>query len=98
MTEAPHLLVNEDDGILVATFHRPDKLNAMSTQLMRGLESAVEHLRDTPALKVMLIRATGRYFSAGADSEEALSQEASRPTCPPTRPPPSNAWPTVRSC
>jgi len=70
MTEAPHLLLAEDDGILVATLNRPDKLNALSMQLMRSLGEAVERFRDTSALKVMLIRATGRYFSAGADLKE----------------------------
>jgi enoyl-CoA hydratase/carnithine racemase len=30
-------------------------------------EAALHRFRDTPALKVMLIRATGRYFCAGAD-------------------------------
>jgi enoyl-CoA hydratase len=70
MTEAPHLLVTEDDGILIATFNRPDKLNAMSAELMRLLGEAVAHYRDTPALRVMLIRSTGRYFSSGADLKE----------------------------
>ena len=73
MSESPHLLVHDEDGILVATFNRPEKLNAMSNQLMRSLESALERFRDTPSLKVMLIRATGRYFSAGADLKEAQS-------------------------
>ncbi len=67
MSEAPHLLVTEDDSILIATFNRPEKLNAMSMDLMALLGEAVERFRDTPELKVMLIRATGRYFSAGAD-------------------------------
>lgn len=70
MSEAPHLLVSEDDGILIATFNRPEKLNAMSIELMRTLENAVERFRDTPELKVMLIRSTGRYFSSGADLKE----------------------------
>lgn len=70
MTDAPHLLVEEQDGILIATFNRPDKLNAMSQALMHALGEAVEQFRDTPELKVMLIRATGRYFSAGADLRE----------------------------
>lgn len=70
MTEQPHMLVHEDDGILIATFNRPDKLNAMSRELMRTLEDSVIRFRDTPALKVMLIRARGRYFSAGADLKE----------------------------
>ena len=34
---------------------------------MRLLEEAVLRLRDTPELRVLLIRATGRLFCAGAD-------------------------------
>lgn len=67
MTEAPHLLVEEDDGILIVTLNRPEKLNALGAQLMALFEEAVYRFRDTLALKVMLIRANGRYFSAGAD-------------------------------
>ena len=78
MSDAPHLLVSDEDGILIATFNRPEKLNAMSLELMRSLEDAVDRFRDTPELKVMLIRATGRYFSSGAD----LKQGAGGP--PPT--------------
>lgn len=66
--EAPHLLTEEtDDGILIATLNRPDKLNAISRDMMDLLTDAVIHFRDTAALKVMLIRSTGRYFSSGAD-------------------------------
>lgn len=66
--EAPHLLTEVIDGsILVATLNRPDKLNAISRQMMDLLTQAVLQLRDTPELKVMLIRSAGRYFSAGAD-------------------------------
>jgi len=67
MSEEPHLLTEEAGPLLVATLNRPEKLNAMSGQMMQLFEAAVHHFRDTPALKVMLIRATGRYFSAGAD-------------------------------
>lgn len=65
--EAPHLLTEEVDGILIATLNRPDKLNAISRQMMDLLTEAVLRLRDTPELKVMLIRSAGRYFSSGAD-------------------------------
>ena len=76
MTETPHLLLDTSDGILIATFNRPDKLNAMSLALTRALGNAVEQFRDAPELKVMLIRATGRYFSAGADLREGGSGAA----------------------
>lgn len=77
MSEEPHLLVDVvDDTILVATFNRPDKLNAMSNELMRLLEEAVDRYRETPELKVMLIKSHGRYFSSGADLREGGGGEA----------------------
>lgn len=80
MTEAPHLLVTQEDSILIATLNRPDKLNALSLQTMRLFEEAVHRFRDTSELKVMLIRATGRYFSAGADLHEAGGGPGFTPT------------------
>jgi len=67
VTDAPHLLTEEDGAILIATLNRPEKLNALSGQTMGLFEQALHRFRDTPALKVMLIRATGRYFCSGAD-------------------------------
>jgi enoyl-CoA hydratase/carnithine racemase len=81
MSEAPHLLVDVvEDNILVATFNRPDKLNAMSAQLMELLEEAVHRYRDTPELKVMLIKSQGRYFSAGADLRQGGAESRGLPT------------------
>ena len=81
MSDTPHLLVEEDGAILIATLNRPDKLNALSLQLMRSFADAVVHFRDTAHLKVMLIRATGRYFSSGADLKDS---EAGGPPFPTT--------------
>jgi enoyl-CoA hydratase len=67
VSEAPHLLTEVDGPILIATLNRPDKLNALSAETMSLFEAAVHSFRDTPGLKVMLIRATGRYFCSGAD-------------------------------
>jgi len=65
--EAPHLLIDEADGIITAKLNRPDKLNAISREMMDGLTEAVMRLREKPELKVMLIKSAGRYFSSGAD-------------------------------
>lgn len=67
MSEAPHLLTHDDGAILVATLNRPEKLNALTGQTMALFEQALHRFRDTPELKVMLVRATGRYFCSGAD-------------------------------
>jgi enoyl-CoA hydratase/carnithine racemase len=81
MSEEPHMLVDVVDNILIATFNRPDKLNAMSNDLVNILEGAVHRFRDSPELKVMLINSKGRYFSAGAD----LKQGDAEGRAPPTR-------------
>jgi enoyl-CoA hydratase len=79
MSEEPHLLVDIAEGnILIATFNRPDKLNAMSMQLMRLLEEAVDRYRESPELRVMLIKSKGRYFSSGADLKEGAKLKEGR--------------------
>lgn len=65
--DEPQLLAEEDGPVLIVTINRPDKLNALSGVVMRGIEAAVHRLRDEDRFKVMLIRSRGRYFSAGAD-------------------------------
>lgn len=67
MTDQPHLLSETAGDILIVTLNRPDKLNALSAETMALFDAALYAFRDDPALKVMLIRATGRYFCAGAD-------------------------------
>lgn len=76
MTDAPPLLATIDGPVLIATLNRPEQLNAYTLEMMRLFEQALHHFRDTPELKVMLIRATGRYFCAGADLKVI---EVSRP-------------------
>lgn len=76
MSEEPHLLVSEAEGIMTCTLNRPDKLNAMSDEMFALFEPALLRFRDSPDLKVMLINAKGRYFTAGADlkSGDALER------------------------
>lgn len=69
MSEAPHLLLEEreEGAVLVATLNRPEKLNALTQETMDRFEAALHRFRDDPQLKVMLVRATGRYFCSGVD-------------------------------
>ena len=62
MSEQPHLLVTENSAIIVCTLNRPEKLNTLTNETMERFEAALHHFRDTPTLKVLLIRATGRVF------------------------------------
>ncbi len=80
MTDTPPLLTQAQDGILIATLNRPDKLNALNREMMELLSNAVLQFRDSHDLKVMLIRANGRYFSSGADLKGGQEQKKISPT------------------
>ena len=70
MESESHLLVKVEDGIIICTLNRPEKLNALTTDVFERLGAALLRLRDEDHLKVMLINATGRYFSSGIDQKE----------------------------
>jgi len=67
MTDEPHLLVSDADGILELVFDRPGKLNAITPAMYDTLVEQTDRFAADPALRVMLIRAKGKYFSAGID-------------------------------
>jgi len=62
-----HIHVVERGPILEVTLDRPEKLNAMTPAMTGAISKAVDELGRRRDLRLMLIRAKGRYFSAGSD-------------------------------
>lgn len=60
-----------DGSILELVLDRSAKLNAINRAMFAEIAAAVARFRDDASLKVMLIRAEGRYFCAGVDLGEA---------------------------
>ena len=57
------------------TLNRPDKLNALSYELVRDLRAAIRRASEDDDVKVAVLTGAGRAFSAGFDlSEEAESK------------------------
>jgi enoyl-CoA hydratase/carnithine racemase len=77
LTDEAPLLVEHDGAIVIATLNRPDKLNAINGPMMSLFEQTVHAFRDDPSRRVLLIRANGRYFSAGADLRDGSPPSAS---------------------
>jgi enoyl-CoA hydratase/carnithine racemase len=67
MTERPHATIIEDDGIITVLMDRQDKLNAISAQMTAAYWEAANALADRDDLRVMVITAKGKYFTAGFD-------------------------------
>jgi 2-(1,2-epoxy-1,2-dihydrophenyl)acetyl-CoA isomerase len=61
------VLLELRDGIMTATLHRPDKLNAIDNDLARELLDAVGMASGNSEVQVLLLRGAGRAFCAGRD-------------------------------
>jgi enoyl-CoA hydratase/carnithine racemase len=69
------LLLEVTDRIAVLTLHRPERLNALSRQLLRELVTAARWLDDRPDVTVAIVRGAGRAFSAGFDLGDFATPE-----------------------
>jgi enoyl-CoA hydratase/carnithine racemase len=63
----PVVLYAIDDKVSIIALNRPDKLNAISPELMHQLLDAFARADDEKATSVVLLRAEGRSFCAGYD-------------------------------
>jgi len=63
------------DGVAHLTLDAPP-LNILTAELMLDLASAVEAAQAQPSLKAIVLTATGRAFSAGADVAEHRPEQA----------------------
>ncbi len=64
-------ILREDRGaVATVILNRPNKLNAATTEMIEGVCTALEDLRDDDHLRVLVVRARGRYFCAGMDIYE----------------------------
>jgi enoyl-CoA hydratase/carnithine racemase len=61
-----------EDGIGILTLNRPEKLNAMSFQMIEDLHSIFDQLMVNLDCRVLILNAEGRVFCAGLDLKESM--------------------------
>ncbi|KTD06716.1 enoyl-CoA hydratase/isomerase family protein [Legionella jamestowniensis] len=57
----------DNDGILTLTLNRPEKLNALSTDVLRALSEIFSSIKEDQKVKAVLLTGAGKAFCAGAD-------------------------------
>ncbi|GJL86747.1 MAG: enoyl-CoA hydratase [Minwuia thermotolerans] len=62
-----HLLVEERDGVAVLTMNRPDRLNALSGEMLEALVENCQRLSMDRSIGCVVITGAGRGFCAGGD-------------------------------
>lgn len=61
-----------ENGIGILTLNRPDKLNAMSFQMIKELHAVFDSLMVNLDCRVVIFKAEGRAFCAGLDLKESM--------------------------
>lgn len=64
------LLFKVDGHVATLTLNRPDSRNALNLQMCRDIVAACEHAGADADIRVLLIKAAGKVFCAGADLKE----------------------------
>jgi methylglutaconyl-CoA hydratase len=61
------LLTEQHEHIYILTLNRVEKRNAFDDALLEQLNKALHHAETTSDIRVVVIKANGHHFSAGAD-------------------------------
>jgi enoyl-CoA hydratase/carnithine racemase len=71
---AENLLVEAQGSIVRLTLNRPEKRNALSLDLLRHLESAIEKIAADSAVRVVVLGSRGPVFCSGHDLGEMVGR------------------------
>jgi enoyl-CoA hydratase/carnithine racemase len=64
------LLRTDDGGVTTLALNRPDRRNALTTDLLRTLLDQLDAVQDSPSVRVVVLAGSGGVFCAGADLNE----------------------------
>ncbi|MDQ6850926.1 MAG: enoyl-CoA hydratase/isomerase family protein [Actinomycetota bacterium] len=72
MTASEPLIVERRGEVVYLTMNRPGVLNALSVDLETAIINALEEIRHSDEIRVVVLRGAGRAFCAGADLKERV--------------------------
>lgn len=77
MTE-PELLTERDGHILTITLNRPDRLNAISTEMLTSFSRELQAANVDPDVRVVILTGAGRGFCSGLDLKNQSERNGER--------------------
>jgi enoyl-CoA hydratase len=75
MSEAPMVLIDKHEEVLVVTINRPDQRNAVNMEVARLIAEAMDTLDADPELRVAVLTGAGGGFCSGMDLKGFASGE-----------------------
>jgi enoyl-CoA hydratase len=75
MNDAPAVLTERRDRVLLITINRPDQRNAVNAAVAQGMAAALDELDGDVGLSVGVITGAGKGFSSGMDLKAFITGE-----------------------
>ena len=99
MPDFEHVRYAVGDGIATLTLHRPERLNAVNTAMLREIVAALDAADADDDVRAVIVTGAGRAFCAGADLGEGgrtfdMGGPYGSPHTPPTRGATTSPWPS----
>ena len=69
-----HILASTEGTIGIITLNRPKALNALNTELLKELVTALEEWERDDSVRCIILTGSDRAFAAGADIKEMAPQ------------------------
>ena len=63
-------ITNVSPHVIHVAFNRPDKLNALSSQLFADIGAFFTYINQDPDVRVIVLTANGKHFTVGLDLKE----------------------------
>jgi len=67
-----HLIVTDEDAARVVKLRRPEKKNAITQEMYRGMSDAIDTAQNNPNIRAIIISGGSGVFTAGNDLEDFL--------------------------
>lgn len=77
--ETQALLVQIDGGVMTLTLNRPEVLNALTLEMLKGISEALKKAEKDQDIHCVILTAAGRAFCAGADLEDLKKRQSEAP-------------------
>ena len=77
-----HLIVTDEDATRVITLRRPEKKNAITQDMYRGMSDAIDTAQNNPDIRCIIITGGSGVFTAGNDLEDFLKDGTSNTDVP----------------
>jgi enoyl-CoA hydratase/carnithine racemase len=66
----PHVRTGRDGALVTLTLNRPERFNALSTEMIAAIESELDVIAGDTSIRAVVVAAAGRGFCSGHDLRE----------------------------